>query len=141
MDINYSNTITVSDYNNLRKSAGWGEFNERQAQAGINNSKYLVAAYQDNAAVGMARLISDGGCVIVILDVVVLPEYQKKGIGKTMMKMIMSFIESNLNSDDTAYIALMAAKGKEDFYKKFGFNERPDELHGAGMTQWITKKN
>lgn len=139
MDISYGNMITVSDYNNLRKSAGWKEFVERQAQAGINNSDYLVAAYHENKTVGMARMITDGGCVAIILDVVVLPEYQNIGIGKTMMNMIMSFIESNLNTEETAYIALMAAKGKEDFYKKFGFLERPNESHGAGMTQWITK--
>ena len=31
----------------------------------------------------------------------------------------------------------MSAKGKEDFYKKFGFTVRPDEDHGAGMCQWV----
>jgi len=37
------------------------------------------------------------------------------------------------------FINLMAAKGRESFYKQFGFVERPNEEFGAGMTQWIPK--
>jgi hypothetical protein len=31
----------------------------------------------------------------------------------------------------------MAAKGKENFYKKLNFIERPNEHYGAGMIQFI----
>jgi hypothetical protein len=31
----------------------------------------------------------------------------------------------------------MATKGREAFYKKFGFIERPNEQFGAGMIQFI----
>ena len=34
-------------------------------------------------------------------------------------------------------INLQAAKGKEGFYKKFGFIERPNENFGPGMHLWI----
>jgi len=33
----------------------------------------------------------------------------------------------------------MSAKGRETFYKQFGFEERPNEKLGVGMTQWISK--
>lgn len=36
-------------------------------------------------------------------------------------------------------VGLMSAKGKEDFYKKFGFMERPNESYGAGMIQYLKK--
>ena len=35
----------------------------------------------------------------------------------------------------------MAAKGKEPFYEKFGFSERPNENLGAGMDQWFLLEN
>lgn len=38
---------------------------------------------------------------------------------------------------NTTHICLMAVKGKEEFYKKFGFVERPNENFGCGMHQWI----
>lgn len=139
MDISYVNTISVTDYNNLRVSAGWGPIPEKQAQAGIDNSTYKVAAIVDGRTVGMVRLITDGGCVNFIQDVVVLPEYQRQSIGMTMLQMVMDYIKDHLQTGEIAYVGLMAAMGKEDFYKKFGFEERPNDHHGAGMTQWIRK--
>lgn len=37
-------------------------------------------------------------------------------------------------------VGLMSAKGKEEFYKRFGFIERPNESYGAGMIQFIKKQ-
>jgi GNAT superfamily N-acetyltransferase len=138
MNITYGNTITVADYNNLRKSVGWTVLAEKQAQAGIDSSACLVVANVDNNTVGMARLITDGGYIAFIADVMVLPKYQKNGIGKALMNMIMAHIQSNLEIGDCVYVGLMASKGREDFYKHFGFDERPNDYLGAGMSKWIT---
>jgi ribosomal protein S18 acetylase RimI-like enzyme len=140
MNIVYDRSLTVSDYNNLRKAVGWNEINERQAGAGIGNSAYLVAAHVNHETVGMARLITDGGYVAYIADVIVHPDYQKQGIGKTMLRRIMNYLEANLVEGDTVCVVLMAAKEKENFYKQLGFVERPTERLGAGMSQWISKK-
>lgn len=85
-DIQYINSISVTDYNHLRKSVGWNEVATKQAQIGISNSAYIVSAICRSKTVGMARVVSDGGYVAIIVDVIVLPEFQGKGIGKTMMK-------------------------------------------------------
>ncbi len=139
MDIKYEKTITVEDYNNLRSSAGWTILPLRQAQSSIDHSDYLVVAKDGGKTIGMARVITDGGFVALILDVIVLPEYQGKGIGKTLLQMIMTFIQNNLDLGELAHVVLMAAKGKEGFYQKFGFEERPNDHQGAGMSQWIKK--
>lgn len=60
-----------------------------------------------------------------------LPEYQGKGIGKKLMDKIMGYFDRRGIRD--AMIGLMAAKGKEGFYKKYGFMTRPNKKHGAGM--------
>ena len=140
MSILYVNTITVPDYNNLRAAVGWGAIAEKQAQVGIDNCTCLVAARTDGKTVGMARLISDGGYIAFIADVIVLPEFQKQGIGKAMMNRIMEHVSRNLQIGDCVYIGLMASKGKEGFYKQFGFEERPNDTRGAGMTLWISKE-
>jgi GNAT superfamily N-acetyltransferase len=87
----------------------------------------------------MSRVLTDGGCVALILDVVVLPEYQGKGIGRDLMLSVMKYINDRLDPNEVSHVCLMAAKGKEDFYKKFGFEERPNDKSGAGMTQCIKK--
>ena len=47
------------------------------------------------------------------------------------MNSIMLYLEEN--APENSYITLMAAKGKEEFYEKFGFFKRPTEKFGCGM--------
>jgi GNAT superfamily N-acetyltransferase len=85
----------------------------------------------------MARVISDGAYIAYIADVLVLPEYQGRGIGRELMNRVMLYIKGNAVAGEKVYVNLMAAKGKEGFYKRFGFIERPSEQHGAGMNLWL----
>jgi GNAT superfamily N-acetyltransferase len=136
-DITYVNSISAGDFNRLRKAVGWSEVAPAQARTGIDRTEYLVAAVHKGETVGMARLISDGGYVAFIADVIVLPEYQGRGIGKTMMGMISGHIRSGLKEGERVFVNLMSATGKQDFYKKLGFTERPSEALGPGMSMWI----
>ena len=137
MNVKYTNQISVEDYNFLRKSVGWNEIKEKQALTGISNSAFLISAVANDKAVGTARVVSDGGYIMLIVDVMVLPEYQGKGIGKTMMQKVMDYINGNIENGQHLFVSLMAAKGKEPFYTRFGFETRPNEESGAGMTQKI----
>ena len=110
-----------------------------QIKKGLENSAFIVSAKAGMTTVGMARVVSDGGYVFFIVDVLVLPEYQRKGIGETMMKKVMEYIQSNLREGYCIQIDLLAANGKEKFYEKFGFISRPDDNFGCGMTKRITK--
>jgi len=56
-----------------------------------------------------------------------------------MMTMVMDDIKNSLKEGQSVYIGLMASKGKEDFYKCFGFVDRPNDSLGAGMTLWFSK--
>jgi len=141
LDIKYVKQISVEDYNYLRKSVGWAEIERSQALAGINNSAFIISALVNDKTAGAARVVSDGGYIVVIADVMVLPEYQGNGIGKTMMQKVMDFIKGNVNEGQCVFVNLMAAKGKEPFYSQFGFETRPNESLGAGMTQHIYYNN
>jgi GNAT superfamily N-acetyltransferase len=139
MNITYTNTISVEDYNILRQSAGWGDVNFEQAQAGLNGSTFIVAAKDGDKTIGTARLIWDGGNSALIKDMLVLPEYQGKGIGKEMMEQILLYLKTSMKPGWGITVDLMSAIGKEKFYEKFGFVKRPRDRRGAGMDLWITK--
>ena len=140
INIVYDHDLKVTDYNNLRALVGWGMLPEKQALAGLNRSDFVIAAKDGERTVGMSRVLTDGGCVALILDVVVHPDYQGKGIGRVLMQSVMNYINDSMAQGEESHICLMAAKGKEEFYKKFGFEERPNDKRGAGMTQWIKKE-
>ena len=54
-----------------------------------------------------------------------------------VMNDLMAYIKSVMKSGYRIMVSLKAAKGKEGFYKKFDFIERPNEDFGPGMHQWI----
>ncbi len=134
MNILYDHMISVTEYNQLREAVGWGSLPAVQAQIGINRSDYVIRAMDGKRTIGMARVVSDGGCSVFILDVIVLPEYQGHGIGKSIFQNIMNYLQKELQQRGSMNIGLMAAKGREGFYQQFGFLERPNEGMGAGMT-------
>ena len=141
MDITFGNTITVKEFNFLRKSVGWNEIEYNLALKTINNALFIITAIVNEKIIGLTRVSGDGGYTIFITDVIVLPEYQKQGIGKYLMNKAMEYIKDDfLQKDQGVFVNLMAAKNKESFYQKFGFENRPNERVGSGMTQWIDKE-
>ena len=133
-----TDNITPEEYMEMRRSVNWGEFPLEQAAVGLKNSFILICLRNgEGAPVGLGRCVSDGGYVIYIADVIVCPEYQGQGLGRVIMETIMERIKETLKPGYRVMISLMAAKGKEEFYDKFGFEIRPNETVGCGMHQWL----
>ena len=85
--------------------------------------------------VGIGRVIGDGRVAFFIKDVATVPDRQGKGIGSMVMEQLMAYIRDV--GAENAYVGLMALKGKENFYRKFGFHVRPFKNEGSGMTQYL----
>lgn len=139
MMIDYKFELTVEEYQDLRKSVGWSTIEQSQATAGLSNSSYIICAKNGDEVIGMARVVGDGGYIVMIVDVIVKPQYQGMGIGKTLMNKVMEYIQGSISEGQSLFVNLMAAKDKEDFYSKFGFEVRPNDINGAGMTMRIIK--
>ena len=138
MNLQYQDKISVADYNALRDAVGWGRLCDDQAQQSLAHSSFIISCYDGDKIAGAARLIWDGGCTSYLADVMVMPEYQGMGIGSHMVEQSIAFIKSQLREGWRIKIVLIAAKGKEAFYEKFGFCVRPNENAGAGMDLMLT---
>ena len=90
------------------------EFNK--IQSAFQVSYKVITAWEENILVGSCRMLSDGICYGAVFDVAVLPEYQKKGIGKTLMRLL-------LKEEEHMTIHLTSTFGNEGFYKKLGFKK------------------
>jgi GNAT superfamily N-acetyltransferase len=77
-------------------------------------SHTTVFVYHADRLIGFGRAISDGAYQAAIYDCAVLPEFQGKGVGTTIMKNILPRI-SHCN------VILYATPGKEGFYQTLGF--------------------
>lgn len=75
---------SVEEYLNLRKAVGWTIMSEEAASQGLSRSLFAVCIKIEGKAVTMGRVIGDGGTAFYIHDIIVLPQYQKNGFGKTI---------------------------------------------------------
>ena len=130
---------TPEEYNQLRQSVGWGIYERDVILQALPSSLYCVCIVKDGEIIGMARIIGDGGIAFYIQDVIVKPDYQRQGIGTQLMDKIMEYI--HIHANNNSVIGLMAAKGKEPFYTRYGFTVRPDDRLGSGMTMWWKTEN
>lgn len=100
---------------NLRGRAG-----DKIRRAFVNSS-LVCFAYDDNRLIGASRAITDGEYHGFIYDVAVLPEYQKRGIGRRMMDELLARLP-------VWRVMLVADESVQGFYRGFGFQTYGDVM-------------
>lgn len=111
----------------LFHTTGWNEklqLTEEELRAAAGESWYAVSAYDGDNLVGFGRIISDGVFHALIVDMMIAPEYQQRGIGNTLLKLLLSQCKSSG----------ISATGKKGFYEKSGFVDRPSDAPGMGWS-------
>ncbi len=112
-----SDDITTVDWNRLAAAferAPLGKRDPETLRETFRNSGVRCFALDDGLLVGAGRAITDWVNYAVILDVVLLPEYQGKGIGKRIMKYL-------AERSKAKNVLLHSVPGKEQFYKALGY--------------------
>lgn len=128
-------TPTVSEYCDLRVRVGLSAKAVEAAAAGLPNTRYAVVLEHGGVAIGMGRVIGDGGTAFQVTDIAVLAEYRGKGLGKRIVAALVDWLTAN--APKSAYISLIADGPAKDLYAQYGF--KPVTEHGSiGMYIWIT---
>ena len=86
----------------------------------------------------MARFVSDGGYAGLLMDVVIIPEFQGNGYGKLLINSLLNYLRSQLEDGEEMMIQLLSAPGKQSFYNLFGFKVKK-EVAEDGMYMWMKK--
>ncbi len=119
----------IDDYWELFESTGWNKeyrFSRQELDAAISQSWRSLSAYYKKRLIGFGRIISDGVHHALIVDLMVLPEFQGCGIGKSILDKLLKECASKQIRD----IQLFAAEGKYEFYEKMGFIKRSPDAPG-----------
>lgn len=132
------NCLTYQEYISLRNSVGWNNFAEEQVSKSISNSLYNITVMDDGKTIAMGRLIGDG-IYYLIVDIVVRPEFQGKGIGSKIIDLLLAYIDAKTPIEGRSSVQLISEPGKEAFYIKRGFKRIPHEFCGSGMRKIIRK--
>ena len=109
---------------NLYQSVGWTNYLERISvlEEAYANSLCVIGAYDNEKLVGIVRAVGDGRTIVFVQDIIVLPEYQRKGIGTKLLKAVMDkyhdVYQMELLTDNT--------EKTKAFYRSVGFTASDD---------------
>jgi GNAT superfamily N-acetyltransferase len=123
---------SIGDYNRVRVAAGLSEKSVEAARLGLANTVFGVYVENRGEVVGIGRVVGDGGLFFEVVDIAVVPEHQKRGLGKMIMDALVSWL--TVNAPPTAFISLIADEGLSGFYERYGFRVRPPEAPGMSFT-------
>lgn len=114
----------------LYSSVGWTAYTNQPEtlRKGFGQSLLTLAAYNDGELVGMIRTVGDGQTIVLIQDLLVLPAYQRSGIGSQLVKAVLAHFphvrQFQLATDNTPKTLA--------FYRSLGFVPM-DELGCCGL--------
>ena len=130
-------SISIDDVLPLYQAVGWTNYtNQPQmlAQA-LSHSLATYLARDGEKIVGLVRLVGDGFSSVFVQDLIVLPSYQRQGIGSNLMK------EALADYKDAYQIQLATEQTEKNlgFYRSLGF-ETLSTYDCTGMI-WVNRKN
>ena len=128
-------TPSVQDYCRLRIAAGLSPKSITAAEAGLPNTLFGVTVMVNSKAVGMGRIIGDGGTAYQIVDIAVDPAFQGQSLGKQIMAHLANWLQNN--APDSAYVSLIADGPAHMLYSQFGFE--PTAPASIGMAMLIER--
>ena len=122
MTIDYRDThdVDLDQLAALFDAVGWQKrtTNRTRLSQLVSGSLWVVSAWDGDGLVGFARAISDGAFNAYISTVAVLPAYQKRGIGRELVRRLVD------NRDGIQFV-LHANERAYPFYLHIGLDFQP----------------
>ena len=130
-------SVSIDDVLPLYQAVGWTNYTNQpqMLEQALSHSLATYLARDGEKIVGLVRLIGDGFSSVFVQDLVVLPSYQRQGIGSTLMKQALS------DYQDTYQIQLAKEESEKTlgFYRSLGF-ETLSSFQCTGMILVDRKK-
>ncbi len=105
----------------LYAQVGWTAYTQDPSalEQGFRHSLLVLAAYEQDALLGLIRVVGDGASVVLVQDLLVYPDRQRQGVGTALLKAVLERFSAvrqiQLVTDDTPKTIA--------FYRSLGFSD------------------
>ena len=128
--------VKLEDVLHLYQAVGWTNYTNQpeMLEKSLAHSLAIYVARDGEEIVGLVRLVGDGFSSVFVQDLIVLPSYQRQGIGSNLMK------EALADYKDAYQIQLATEQTEKTlgFYRSLGF-ETLSTYDCTGMI-WVDRK-
>ena len=128
--------VKLEDVLHLYQAVGWTNYTDQSEmlEQALSHSLAIYVALDGDTVVGLVRLVGDGFSSVLVQDLIVLPIYQRQGIGSALMK------EALEDYKDVYQVQLVTEETERTlrFYRSMGF-EILSTYDCAGMI-WVDRE-
>ena len=128
--------VKLEDVLHLYQAVGWTNYTDQSEmlEQALSHSLAIYVALDGDTVVGLVRLVGDGFSSVLVQDLIVLPIYQRQGIGSALMK------EALEDYKDVYQVQLVTEETEKTlgFYRSMGF-EILSTCGCTGMT-WVNRE-
>jgi GNAT superfamily N-acetyltransferase len=101
----------------LFQAVGWGARDPNEVREAFGRSTFKAFAFEGAELLGFGRTIDDGRFYATVVDVVVSPAHQGRGIGRAIVEDLQERLKGFL------VVTLTAAPPVQPFYRKLGWRK------------------
>ena len=128
--------VKLEDVLHLYQAVGWTNYTHQpqMLEQALSHSLAIYVALDGDAVVGLIRLVGDGFSSVFVQDLIVLPSYQRQGIGSSLMKQALE------DYKDAYQVQLVTDQTERtlEFYRSMGF-ETLSTYDCTGMI-WVNRE-
>ena len=136
ISVRKQDVVKLEDVLHLYQAVGWTNYTNQpqMLEQALSHSLAIYVALDGDTVVGLIRLVGDGFSSVLVQDLIVLPIYQRQGIGSALMKQALGDFKG-------AYQVQLVTDQTErtlGFYRSMGF-EILSTYNCIGMT-WMNRE-
>ena len=134
VELSDSDPATKTELLHLYEAAGWKAYTRDPASLAraVANSTYVVTARHNGQLIGLARCLSDDVSIFYLQDILVRPEFQRRGIGTQLM----SRCQDRYKHVRTQVLMTDDLASQYAFYRSMGWT-RMQELEGPPLNIFV----
>ena len=119
ISVRKQDVVKLEDVLHLYQAVGWTNYTNQpqMLEQALPHSLAVYLAFDGEKIVGLIRLVGDGFSSVFVQDLIVLPSYQRQGIGSALMK------EALEDYKDAYQVQLVTEQTEKNvgFYRSIGF--------------------
>ena len=136
ISVRKQDVVKLEDVLHLYQAVGWTNYTNQpqMLEQALPHSLAVYLAFDGEKIVGLIRLVGDGFSSVFVQDLIVLPSYQRQGIGRTLVK------EALGDYKDAYQVQLVTDQTEKNlgFYRSLGF-ETLSTYDCTGMI-WVNRE-
>lgn len=129
--------INTTDFINIRRNVGWNDIPYQLVEKAINNSMISISVFYKKQCIGIGRIVGDNVLKGMLTDIMVLKEYQGKGVGKLILTSLINKLNNMIKEGECFQLEASPTANNREFYIKCGMKYKPENQDGVYL--WIRK--